>query len=41
LAPDIQEEILFLAVPQPGQRALHLAQVLPIAAVPFTGILAP
>jgi len=33
LAPDIQEQILFLPLTQHGRDPLHLAQVLPIAVV--------
>jgi hypothetical protein len=33
LAPDIQEEILFLGCSEPDRGALHLRQVQPIAAV--------
>jgi hypothetical protein len=34
LAPDIQEEILFLGCPERGRGPLHLRQVRPLAAVP-------
>jgi hypothetical protein len=34
LAPDIQEEILFLPSPDQGRNSVHLAQLQPIARVP-------
>jgi hypothetical protein len=34
LAPDIQEQILFLCSPERGRDPIHLAQLQPIARVP-------